>query len=404
MTDPLWVDPADSQYPQLQGTVEVDVAIVGGGLSGVGAAHALRESGATVVLVEGRTLASGASGRNAGFVLAGPAMPFGQACDLVGPEEARNVWQLTVDNNRLMANLVDEYELDCDYLRRGSMSLAVSEEEMRQLIATADRLTEAGFSACIVPADDLPRPFDRLYAGGIYYPGNGEINPGAFVRGVVHAFNRRLRVYERSPVLELRSGTPHVLVTSTGEIRARTVILATNAYTSTLLLAAPITSVRGQVVASRRLDRVVVPFPMYANYGYQYWRQTSGGRLVAGGWRDLDIPTEVGTEECLHDAIHGTLDAFCASIAGENVAIQYRWAGIMGFTPDALPLVGALSAQPGIYLAAGYSGHGVSMAFMCGARVALQAIGQAAYLPPSLSPDRFVGSVVSRTTQVSRPL
>ena len=143
---------------------------------------------------------------------------------------------------------------------------------------------------------------------------------------------------------------------------------------------------------------------MYANYGYQYWRQTSGGRLVAGGWRDLDIPTEVGTEECLHDAIHGTLDAFCASIAGENVAIQYRWAGIMGFTPDALPLVGALSAQPGIYLAAGYSGHGVSMAFMCGARVALQAIGQAAYLPPSLSPDRFVGSVVSRTTQVSRPL
>ncbi|HEY8685289.1 MAG TPA: FAD-dependent oxidoreductase, partial [Chloroflexota bacterium] len=174
MNNPLWIDPDDFHYPELQGTVEADVAIVGGGLCGAGAAYALRDADATVVLIEGRTLASGASGRNAGFVLAGPAMPFGQACELVGFEEACALWRLTVDNNRLMADLVDEYGIDCDYLRRGSMSLAVSDDEVQLLVATADRIAEAGFNACLVAAEDLPRPLDRMYAGGLYYPGNAE--------------------------------------------------------------------------------------------------------------------------------------------------------------------------------------------------------------------------------------
>jgi gamma-glutamylputrescine oxidase len=389
LTDPLWIDPDDFHYPKLQGTVEADVAIVGGGLCGAGAAYALRDADATVVLIEGRTLASGASGRNAGFVLAGPAMPFSQACELVGFEEACNLWRLTVDNNRLMADLVDEYGIDCDYLRRGSMSLAVSDDEVQLLIATADRIAEAGLNACLVAAEDLPRPLDRMYAGGLYYPGNAEINPAAFVRGVARTAGGRVRIFERSPLLEIRSGTPHVLVTSTGEIRAHTVIMATNAYTSVLMPAMPIAPTRGQVAATRRVDRVIVPFPMYANYGYQYWRQTPEGRLVVGGWRDLDIAAEVGTDECLHDEIHASLDAFCASIVGADTPIEYRWTGIMGFTPDALPLVGVVPYEHDMYVAAGYSGHGVSMAFICGARVALQAIGQSPHVPPSLSPGRF---------------
>ena len=212
-----------------------------------------------------------------------------------------------------LANLVDEYAIECGYLRRGSMSLAVSDDEMGLLIDTSDRMIEAGFSACTVPRDDLPRPFDRLYAGGIYYAGNAEINPGAFVRGVARALQPTLQIFERSPVLEIRPGDPHVLQTSNGEVRARIVIVATNAYTTRLLPAVPIAPVRGQVVATRTLDRVVVPFPMYANYGYQYWRQTADGRLVVGGWRDLDMPAEVGTDERLHDEIQDTLEGFCCA-------------------------------------------------------------------------------------------
>jgi gamma-glutamylputrescine oxidase len=400
LTDPLWVDPADSQYPALRGTVEADIAIIGGGLTGVGAAYGLRDSGASVVLLEDRTLASGASGRNAGFVLAGPAMLFGQACDLVGFEEACALWRLTVENNRLMASLVDEYAIDCEYVRRGSMSLAISDDEMGLLIATSNRMVEAGFNASIVTRDDLPRPFDRLYVGGMYYPGNGEINPGAFVRGVARAVSQTLQIFERSRVLEIRSGNPHVLLTPDGEVRARVVIVATNAYTTRLVPAAPIVPTRGQVAATQPLNRAVVPFPMYANHGYQYWRQTSDGRLVVGGWRDLDIPTEVGMDERLHDEIQGSLEGFCHEIGGKDATIEHRWAGIMGFTPDALPLVGEVPDEESIYIAAGYSGHGVSMAFICGMDVGRMAVKLPSHLPESVNSMRFRASQPSPDVSV----
>jgi gamma-glutamylputrescine oxidase len=391
LTDPLWVDPADSHYPELEETIAADVAIVGGGLTGLGAAHALVGSGAEVVVVEERTLASGASGRNAGFVLAGPAMPFGQACQQLGFEEACAIWRLTVENNRLMAELVDEYSIECGFLRRGSMSLATSEEEMLLLAETARHLTDAGINVCGVTREDLPRPFDRLYAGGIYYPGNGEINPGAYVRGVASAICNTVQFFEGTPVLAIRPGQRPVLVTPRGEVHARAVILATNAYTSRLLPETPIVPTRGQVVATAPLERVIAPFPMYAHHGYRYWRQTVNGRFVAGGWRDLDVLAEVGTEERLHPEIQATLDAFCRVVAGADAPIEYRWAGIMGFTPDALPLVGPVPGHEELYLAAGYSGHGVSMAFSCGGRVALQAVGAQVELPAPFHAGRFLG-------------
>jgi glycine/D-amino acid oxidase-like deaminating enzyme len=110
---------------------------------------------------------------------------------------------------------------------------------------------------------------------------------------------------------------------------------------------------------------------------------------VVGGWRDHDIPAEIGTEELLHAAIHVVLDQFCHSVAGTDALIEHRWAGIMGFTPDSLPMVGAVSEQAGLHMAAGYSGHGVSMAFRCGGRVALHAIGTRMGLPVAFDPGRF---------------
>jgi glycine/D-amino acid oxidase-like deaminating enzyme len=272
------------------------------------------------------------------------------------------------------------------------MSLACSDEELLQLLETARCLADAGIDVCVVGRHDLPRPFDRLYTGGIFYPGNGEINPGTFVRAVAGAVRSRVRIFEGTPVLEIRPGERHTLLTLEGEVRARAVILATNAYTSRLLPEAPIAPTRGQVIATSPLARVVVPFPMYANFGYQYWRQTIDGRLVMGGWRDLDIATEVGTEERLHSGIHATLDDFCHTVAGTEAVVEYRWSGIMGFTPDALPLVGSIPGVDRMYVAAGYSGHGVSMAFACGGRVALRAIGADSDLPASFDPERYLAA------------
>ena len=401
MNRSLWVDPAESAYPRLEGIVTADVAIVGGGLTGIGAAVALREAGLRVVLVEERALSSGASGRNAGFMLAGPAMPFGEACEALGPEEAQAVWRLTLENNRIMAQLIERHAIDCGYLRRGSMSLAASPDEMALLVTTAKCLSGAGVDVCVVSSEDLPRPFDRWYAGGVYYPGNAELNPAAFVRAMAGVISDRVVVFERTRVDELRAGKPHMLMTEHGALEAEIVILATNAYTARLWPEAPIVPTRGQVLSTRPVSDVVVPFPMYADRGYQYWRQTPQGHLVVGGWRDTDIAGEVGTDETLHAVIQDRLQQFARAIGVDGVEIEYRWAGIMGFTPDALPTVGPMPGLQGIYVSAGYSGHGVSMAFRCGGLVAQAATGGNPSIPRAFDPARFSAATASTGEAVS---
>jgi gamma-glutamylputrescine oxidase len=387
---PLWVDVEATEYPVLDRDLEVDVAIVGGGLSGTGAAYALRDSRLRVALLEMRSLGSGASGRNGGFVLAGPSMSYSDAVAAIGPTAAHEIWDLTVRNNALLAELVQRYEIDCGFLRRGSMSLAVSDEEMQILVRCQDELRSAGISTAILERGQLPRPFDELYVGGIYYPGNGEMNSGAFSRAVGRAVAQTTMIFEGTPVRELTHDGAWQLRTPHGTVRASAVVLAGNAYMHSLFPDAPIQATRGQVLSTAPLDRVVVPFPMYANYGYQYWRQTADGRFVVGGWRDADIETEVGDEEIYHDRIQQHLLDFTRTVVGE-APIEHRWAGIMGFTPDGFPLVGAVPGQPGLYIAAGYSGHGVSMAFTCGGLAAEAAMGQSVSIPEAFDPRRYLG-------------
>lgn len=387
---PLWIDPDESRFAALEGDLRVDVAIIGGGLSGIGAAHALREENASTVLLESRTLGSGASGRNAGFVLAGPAQPFDTAVATLGAEGGKAIWNLTVKNHRLMSGLATQYQIDCGYQRRGSMSLAASEEEYAALRATFGALVGAGVPVCLLAREDLPQPFDRMYFGGLYYGGNGEINAGAFVRGVGRFLRGAVSLFERTPVLSVSRRGEWRLQTPGGIVAAERVIVATNAYTSALIPHLPIAPRRGQVLATCPLPRTLVPCPMYANYGYQYWRQTGDGRLVVGGWRDLDPGQEVGTEERLHRGIQLALEAFCSRVLAAPPVVEYRWAGIMGFTPDMLPLVGAVPLADGLYVAAGYSGHGVAMAFICGALAAGMAVNRPADVPPAFDPSRLV--------------
>lgn len=389
MTRPLWVDPEEQSYLPLAEDIEVDVAIVGGGFSGLGAAWALRETGASVAVLEGRTIASGASGRNAGFVLAGPAMGYGESVRAIGESQTAQIWDLTRRNHTLLVDIMDECGIECGYLRRGSMSLAASEDEWAGMLDDVQAMNVQGVSACVVERSALPRPFDPLYHGGIYYAGNGEIEPGLFLRGLATALARSVRLFESSRVDRLHMvENGWILHTLGGAVKAQSVVLATNAYTSTLLPDTPIAPVLGQVLATKPLGCVVVPFPMYAKHGYQYWRQTAGGVLVVGGWRDLDPDREIGTGECANERIQLALEGFASEVAGGRGVPEYRWAGVMGFTPDRLPLAGPVPGKRGLYIAAGYTGHGVAMAFQCGLEVARMAVGRDHTLPVCFDPAR----------------
>ncbi len=389
MSDPLWVVPGERTFPRLQGQTEADVAVVGGGFSGLGAAWAAMQSGASVVVLEARTIAAGASGRNAGFILSGPAMGFGASVAAIGLEETLEIWRLTEENHSLLLSLLEELSTDCGYLRRGSLSLAASDTEWDVMQEECGRMLNAGLNVCLMPSSSLPRPFDSLYQGGVYHPGNAELDPGAFLRGMARHLATRVTIFEESPVEVIENGEQLLLLSLEGTVTARRVVVATNAYTDTLLRAVPIAPTRGQVASTRPLSRVIAPFPMYADRGFQYWRQTADGRLVVGGWRNLDLEAEVGRDELLHERIQAALRHFVEQVA-PGAGIERRWAGIMGFTPDHYPLVGPVPGHAGIFMAAGYSGHGVAMAFICGARAARESLGEGAIIPGAFRPERLI--------------
>jgi gamma-glutamylputrescine oxidase len=340
----------------------VDVAIVGGGVTGCACALVLAEAGRSVRLYEAREIAGGASGRNGGFALRGGAPAYDAARRELGPERAQGLWRWT---ERYLDRLE---ELAGDAFRRtGSLRLAADPDERAELEAEYEALREDGFE--VEWRDELTEPLRGRFDGAIFHPPDGSLQPARWVR--------RLAARAAEAGAELRE---YQRVESIDELEADHVVLATDGYTQGLLpeLDAAVTPTRGQVLVTEPLERRLFLCPHYARHGYDYWQQTQEGRLVAGGFRDKALDHEHSAEEQVTPLIQGHLERFVAELLGEPPQVAYRWAGIFGATEDRLPLVGAVPGRDGVWVSCGYSGHGNVMGLACGELVAGAILGRPA--------------------------
>ena len=131
--------------------------------------------------------------------------------------------------------------------------------------------------------------------------------------------------------------------------------------------------------------------PIYADHGFDYWRQKSDGRIVLGGWRNLDPDNEVGYEETLNTGIQESMTRFLRRFDGlESVQIESRWSGIMGFSRDGLPLVGAIPGNDNILIGAGFTGHGFGFGWLAGQSVATMITDAPDTFANICSPRRFI--------------
>jgi gamma-glutamylputrescine oxidase len=376
VTTSLWLaeeGPAPAER-QLDG--RVDVAVVGGGVTGCACAHLLARAGLRVRLHEAREIAGGASGRNGGFALRGGALAYNAAREQLGRERARALWLLT---ERYLEHLA---ELAGDAFRRtGSLGLAADAAERDELEADYEALHEDGFAA--EWRDELPAPLSGRFAGAIFHLRDGAIQPARWVR--------RLGARAAEAGAELREHDP---IESLDQLDAEQVVVATDGYTAGLLpeLDAAVTPTRGQVIASEPLERRLFPCPHYARHGYDYWQQTPDGRIVAGGFRDRALEEEQTAVEETTPLIQGHLERFVAELLGEQPAIAYRWAGIFGTTEDRLPLVGRMPERENVWVSVGYSGHGNVMGLACGELVARAILGDALPELELFEPARLVSA------------
>ena len=341
-TTSLWLDGVSRSYPPLDGDVTADVAIVGAGIAGVATAYFLASSGAKVVVLEARGVAEAASGRNAGFLLAGVAENFVAASRRYGDRNALRIWRFTTRTQALVRDLVAEHGINCRLSWNGSDQIAGDEDEWSEIQESARRLASEGVAVKV----DAP---ERRAT----YADDGEFHPVRWVRGLAAAAAAKgAKFHESTRVSSIVAGKA---VTASGGVRAGSIVLCTNAYTGHLVNSR-VRPVRGQMLATAP----TTPFfarPAYANRGYRYWRQRADGRVLVGGWRDTAVEDEVGEEERTTEAIQRHLDAFLRE-RGITAKVTHRWAGTMGFSHDALPYVGAVA--PGVFLCGGFTGHGMA--------------------------------------------
>ncbi len=351
VTDPFWPRPPDRYPGELPD--RTDVLVIGGGIAGTSLLHHLARRRISAVLVESRHLAFGASGRNAGFLLAGVADCYSEAVRIFGREKAREVWHVTNENHDRMLEAAGGD--DVGHRRLGSATLASGSEERARLEESAQLLHDDGFEASW-DGERLVNPCD------------GEINPAA----MVGALARRAKsgaIREGVEVTEIKPGSVEVTVRAgESECRAGVVILATNAYTSKLLPQVKIQPTRAQMLASAPIYRTLSDLPTYSHFGYRYWRQLPTGEVLIGGWRDTSMETEIGWDDQTSPEIQEHLDRKLESMS-KGAEITHRWAGLMGFTETGLPLAGPVDGMRNVYLCAGFNGHGMGFAFMTAKQV-----------------------------------
>jgi glycine/D-amino acid oxidase-like deaminating enzyme len=357
--NPYWLEDDAPPRRDVRHDGTVDVAIVGAGITGCAAAVRLAEGGLRVRVHDQRAVAEGASGRNGGFALRGGASRYDVARETYGAARSRGLWEWT-------ERALDRMEsVGGDAIRRpGSFRLAADGEEREQIRLEFEALRDDGIAAEWV--DDLPGRLAGRFAGGILHGGDGALQPARFVR--------RLAARAAEAGVEFRE---HDRVDDVAALDADSVVVATDGYGHGLVpeLAETIWPTRGQVIVSAPLDRELYDRPHYARQGFDYWQQLPDGRVLLGGFRDVSIMDELTDVEETTPAIQASLERFLGELIGEEPRISHRWAGIFGLTQDMLPLVGRVPGRDGVWVAAGYSGHGNVLGFACGELVADAILG-----------------------------
>ena len=374
-TQPFWLDQSRPAVAARE-LDEADIAVIGAGITGCACAAALAREGRRVRVYDARGIGEGASGRNGGFALRGAAARYDVARETYGTDAARELWRRT-------EKAVDRLEsVAGDAFRRtGSLRLAADAEERVEIQAEYEALREDGFAA--EWREEVPhlRPDFR---GAIFHPTDGAVQPAAFV--------------QRLAALAYDAGVsfaPHSRVGSLDEIEAEQIVIATDGSGRGLLpeLDDALWPARGQVIATAPLPERLFDCPHYARQGFDYWQQLPDGRIVLGGFRDFSILTEMTDDETTTEPIQEALDAFLVELLGELPEVTHRWAGIFGLTQDLLPLVGPVPGHEGVWVVAGYSGHGNVFGLLCGELVAGALLGRDDPLLQLFAPARIVQHV-----------
>jgi glycine/D-amino acid oxidase-like deaminating enzyme len=303
------------------------------------------------------------------------------AIQRLGHTVARAVMSISYENQAVLRNVLAEEGIDCHYREPGSLGLALGEAQVPQMQASIAALQADGFSAQWLERDEVQAhihtPLGAEIVGGKFLPGQALVHSARLIQGLVQAAQRHgAEVYQARALHLAQDGESVRVETDRGVLNANAVVLAVNAWTSELIpeVRELIIPVRGQILAYAPVAPVFSSAVFAAlTETEEYWQQTLDGSLVLGGCRALAPGRDIGvwestpTEE-IQAALEQIFPRLFPQLAGLRVA--QRWAGLMDFTPDRIPIVDRVPGMEGAWFVGGLSGHGMPFGMRIGQMLA----------------------------------
>jgi gamma-glutamylputrescine oxidase len=356
----LWLDEPYAGRAPLDGDRRCEVCVVGAGVGGIAVARRLAARGVDVLVVERRTVAGGASGRNGGFFIAGAAPAYDEAVRRFGRERARRIHAATLAAQVDMLAVADAVGARDAFRRVGLLRVGVDAAESEAVRSHHAALRADGFPGELVGGDALPAALRRDGRVGLLTPHDGGVHPVRWLR----ALARDLPVVEATRVLEppRREGASVVVATDRGTVRADRAVVAVDGGLGALVPSArDVRARRLQMLATAPVAAEVLPCPIYMRDGHEYAQQLPDGRIALGGFSDLDGSASYTDREEVSTPVQTRLERYLREELGLAAPqVTHRWAGVVGYADEPMPRCGPVPGSAGRVLALGaYNGTGL---------------------------------------------
>jgi len=361
----------------------VDVAVVGGGITGLSAARALARGGASVAVLDSHRIGWGASSRNGGMVLSGLKVGVQSLVARYGLERAQRLYAASLAAIDCVEQVVRDEAIACDFARAGHLEVAAKPAHFASFRRSAEHLErDFGHSLRLVERDALGSEIGSdIYYGGIVDDVSAGVNPACYVAGLARAADKAgAGLWADTAVQQIvKDRAGYRVRTARGELAAGSVVVATSGYTgpATPPLRRRIVPIGSYIIATEvlpeALARQVSPRNRMIfdskNFLY-YFRLTPDRRMLFGGRAGFFPETPATVRESA-----GILRQAMVSVYPQlaDCQVEYAWGGTLDFAFDLMPHMGQME---GLWYALGYAGHGVALGSWMGATLARQVLGE----------------------------
>jgi len=380
-----WHDTAPAFTGATQGPVDghYDVAVIGGGFTGLGAARQLAKAGARVVVLEADHVGAGASGRNGGHLNNGLAHSYLAAKEHLGKDRAIALYKALDASVDTIEALVAEEGIDCAFRRSGKLKLASKPAHFDALARNFEALNrECDPDTALLTPQQVAGEVGVACHGAMLSKKSAMMHMGRFVTGLAGAAARHGAViFEQAAVTRHRQeGGKHRLDTARGSLTADQVLLATGAYTPAQFgyFRRRIIAVGSFIVATRPLTPAEILAAVPGNRTYvtsmnigNYFRLAPDNRLIFGGRARFSATSDQRSDAKSGKILIDALSRLLPMLAG--VEIDYCWGGLVDMTKDRYPRAGY---HDGLWYAMGYSGHGAQLSTHLGMVMADAMLGK----------------------------